>query len=632
MTEEKPTAMTQSDVNGASKDGGDIAKDFSPPDLGDYIRREVMIPMRDGVKLHTVIMIPKDTSTAPIMLDRTPYNASKLTRLSSGPRAAMQLYAFHADLIHAGYLLVLQDIRGMFKSEGDFTMNLPLRGNLNPGEADHSTDAWDTIDWLVKNVAECNGRVGTVGISFDGFTSLMSLVDAHPALKACVPINPMVDNWKGDDWFHNGAFRQSMTLQYVYHVTASKNAELTCPMPRYDEYATWLEAGSAAAGGAAFGADQLPFWKRLCEHPDYDAFWQQQAVDRILASRKINVPTLNVHSQWDAEDIYGAMAVHQALEQDPDNASQNYLVIGPWSHASVGFEAGYELGAFNFGSDTASWFRREVMIPFLNQHLMDKEEHREISRVTVFETGADTWHHYDRWPLAGAGSARAATPLYLAPGSGLDFSEPKAAGATFDEYLSNPAKPVTYQQRPIRPKGVSDSSWDRWLLDDQRFAADRPDVLTYCSPVLTNPVRIAGQPIARLFASTTGSDCDWVVKLIDVYPDNVPQQPALGGYQLPVAMDILRGRYRNDPAVPEPITPGEIIEYRLPLPHVCHAFLPGHRIMVQIQSSWFPLYDRNPQSFVENIFFARPDDFIAATQRVYLGGDTPSHIELPVIP
>lgn len=623
---------TDSGPNDDLLKGGDIPAEFQPTDLADHFRREVKIPMRDGIKLHTVIMIPKGSSNAPLMLERTPYNASKLTRLTSGPQAVMQMYAFHADLIAAGYIVVVQDVRGKFQSEGRYVMNLALRGDHNDGNADHSTDAWDTIEWLVSNVPESNGRVGTIGISYDGFTALMSLVDSHPALGACVPINPMVDGWKGDDWFHNGAFRQSMTAQYVYAQTTSKNSELQAPMPAYDEYDTWLSAGSASGGGRLLGLDKLPFWNRLTEHPDYDDFWSEQAVDAVLEGRQISVPILNVHSQWDAEDIYGPMAVHSVLEKRSNTRDHNFLAIGPWSHAGVGFDAGYELGPLRFGCETAKWFRREVMLPFLDDCLKDSPGSPGISRVTAFETGANVWRHYESWPPVGPGLESASTPIYLGPDQMLTFDKPDAGtGLQYDEYVADPAKPVTYQQRPIRPKGTTGSNWDNWLIEDQRFAGDRPDVLTYCSPPLKNRIRLAGQPVAKLFASTSGADCDWVVKLIDVFPSQVPDAPEMGGYQLPIAMDILRGRYRDDPSSARPVPADDIVEYHLPLPHVSHAFLPGHRIMVQVQSTWFPLYDRNPQSWVENIFFASPEDFQKATQRVFRNQSAASHIELPII-
>jgi putative CocE/NonD family hydrolase len=380
---------------------------------------------------------------------------------------------------------------------------------------------------------------------------------------------------------------------------------------------------------------QLPFWQRLVAHPAYDHYWSAQAVDRILAAHPLTVPTLFIHSQWDQEDIYGAPAAFAATHDQPGKSRDNsYLVIGPWRHGG-GNGDGSSLGAINFDGDTGRWFRVNVLLPFFDAHLKDAAPKADLAAVTAFETGTNVWRRYDRWPQSCvSGCPYASKPLYLAAGAKLSFDKP-ATSPAYDEYVSDPAKPVTYRLRPIRPTYAEDSTWRRWLVDDQRFAADRPDVLVYTSAVLAAPVRIAGQPVAHLFASTSGSDSDWVVKLIDVYPDEVPGKVDMGGYELPIAMDILRGRYHDDPARPAAIPPGKVVRYTLKLPHADHVFLPGHRIMVQVQSSWFPLYDRNPQTFVPNIFEARPADYVKATQRVYRvyhTSDSASYIDLPVVP
>jgi putative CocE/NonD family hydrolase len=610
---------------------GDIPADFAVSTAADdYIKRDVMIPMRDGVKLHAVIVIPKGAAHAPIILDRTPYSASSFTSRADSPRRALILPNAFGELADAGYIIVSEDVRGKYKSEGDYVMNRPLAGPLNPTKVDHSTDAYDTIDWLVKNVPESNGKVATMGTSYDGFTVLMSLVGPHPALKAAVPFNPMVDTWMGDDWFHNGALRETYA-DYIYAQTASKSSDKAWTPPRYDAYETWLTAGSAGALASSVGMDQLPFWRRLTEHPAYDAYWSGQAVDKILGRQPLTVPTLYVHSQWDQEDIYGATAAYAATEPKDIHNDKNFLVIGPWRHGG-GNGDGSSLGAIKFQGDTGLWFRRNVLLPFLDAHLKDGAAPAEIAPVTAYETGANVWRRYDRWPQSCAsGCPYGSKPLYLTAKAGLSFEKP-AGGPAFDTYVSDPAKPVTYRPRPIRPTYAKDSTWGRWLVDDQRFASDRPDVLTYTTPVLTAPVRVAGQPVAHLFASTSGTDSDWVVKLIDVYPDEVPGDTEMGGYELPVAMDILRGRYRDDPAHPAAIPSGRTVAYTLKLPNADHVFLPGHRIMVQIQSSWFPLYDRNPQTFVDNIFFAKPADYVAAVQRVFHKPDAASFIDLPVAP
>ena len=623
----------------AAAPGGDIPADFKPiTDSDDFIKRDAMIPMRDGAKLYTVIVIPKGAVRAPMILDRTPYSAAKFTSRADSSHRALTLPISFGELAEAGYIIVSQDVRGKYKSEGDYIMSRPLVGELNSTSVDHSTDAWDTIDWLVKNVPESNGKVGTMGTSYDGFTVLMGLVNPHPALKAAAPFNPMVDTWVGDDWFHNGALRQTYA-DYIFEQTASKESETKWIAPRYDAYETWLSAGSAGALAKSLGMEQLPFWQRLLAHPAYDHYWAAQAVDKILATRPLTVPTLYVHSQWDQEDIYGAPAVYAATRsQSGPGRDNSLLVIGPWRHGG-GNGDGSSLGAIKFDGDTGRWFRRNVLLPFFDSHLKDAAPAADIAAVTAFETGANQWRRYDRWPQScAAGCPFASRPLYLQSGAKLSFDKPTAATGTgngsvaFDEYVSDPAKPVTYRPRPIRPTYANDSTWSRWLVDDQRFAADRTDVLTYSTGVLTAPQRIAGQPVAHLFASTSGTDSDWVVKLIDVYPDEVAGNQEMGSYQLPIAMDILRGRYRDDPAKPAAIPSGQVIQYALRLPNADHVFLPGHRIMVQIQSSWFPLYDRNPQTYVPNIFLAKPGDYAKAAQRVFHAPSAASYIDLPVAP
>jgi len=596
----------------------------------DFTKRDVMIPMRDGVKLHTVILLPKGLTRAPLLLTRTPYGASKAVTQSDSTHLDSVLPWGDDIVAFSGYIRVYQDIRGKYGSEGSYVMNRPLRGPLNNSTTDHSTDTYDTIDWLVKNVPESNGRVGIIGTSYGGFLALMALVDPHPALKVAVPIAPMVDVWRGDDWFHNGAFRQIYALDYTYEQTATRKSDEVLWRGKFDDYDTFLEAGSASEIGRRAGEDQLPFWQRLTQHPAYDSYWQQQAVDRILAARPLAVPTLYVHGLWDQEDIYGAPATYAATEPKDTANDRNFLVIGPWKHGG-GNGDGSSLGALRFDQDTGLWFRRAVLQPFLDQYLQDGGKPANIPPVLAFETGTNTWRRYDRWPVScETGCASPLKPLFLAAGGGLSFEPPAGAKSAFDEYVADPAKPVPYRLRPLRPVYWPDSTWRQWLVDDQRNLSDRTDMLVYTTPVLTTPVRVSGQPQVHLQASTTGTDADWVVKLIDVYPAEVAHQPALGGYQLMVAADIFRGRYRTSLEHPAPIAPGKVLEYQFALPTANHVFLPGHRIMVEVQSSWFPLYDRNPQTFVDNIFFAKPKDYRKATQRVYSGAATQSRIDLPV--
>ncbi len=606
--------------------GGDIPQTFTAP-RGEfqYIRREVSIPMRDGVKLYAVLIIPKHAGKFPIMLDRTPYSADKGTsRGGFGPYPESILSPLNADLVRNGYIVAIEDVRGKYKSGGEYVMNRPLKGPLNPTNVDHSTDAYDTIDWLVKNVPESNGRVGTFGTSYDGFTTLMSLVNPHPALKASVPMNPMVDVWKGDDWFHNGAFREEM-IGYIYSQTGTKKSDEDWFTSNYDDYTTYLRYGDAAAYGRAMGMEQLPFWLRLEQHPAYDEYWQDQAVDKILGSRPLTVPTLFVDGEWDQEDIYGAPAAFNAVKNS-DNGNA-HLVLGPWYHGEEN-GAGTSLGPFDWGSDTGKWYRDHLMLPFLNEHLKGGPP-ANIARVTAFEVGPNEWTRLNDWPQACArGCAASLTPLYPAPGHELGFTAP--AGRSFDSYVSDPARPVTYRMRPNIPPYSSGSTWRQWLVDDQRFAEARPDVLTYETAPLATPLHLAGTPLVHLVASTSGSDSDWVVKLIDVYPGLDPQKPELGGYELAISMDIMRGRYRTDPAHPAALTPNEPLTYEWALPNVDYVVEPGHRLMVQVQSSWFPLYDRNPQTFVPNIFFAKPSDYREATQKLFTGKDG-TWVGLPVV-
>ncbi|HKC63241.1 MAG TPA: CocE/NonD family hydrolase [Pyrinomonadaceae bacterium] len=599
----------------------------------DYARRDVMIPMRDGVKLHTVILVPKGAKRAPILLTRTPYNATALTTHedSSHLGPILQGYDNATDVIvEGGYIRVVQDVRGKYGSEGDYVMNRPLHGPLNPTNVDHSTDTYDTIDWLVKNVPETNGKVGILGISYDGFLPLMALINPHPALKVSVPMNPMVDGWMGDDWFHNGAFREE-NMSYIYEQEATRDNSQHWWTSNYDDYDMFMEAGSAGELGRRRGLEQVGFWRKILEHPTYDAFWQEQAMDKILAAQPLKVPVMLVHSLWDQEDIYGAPAVYRAIEPKDTHNDKVFLVMGPWFHGQE-IREGSSLGAIRFGSDTASYFRREILRPFLDHYLKDDAPKMDIAPVTVFETGTNTWRRLNAWPSGCArGCTIKATPLYLYAGLKAGFAAPKAGDAAYDEYISDPAKPVTYRARPDRPTYASDSTWSRWLVDDQRDVSGRPDVLAFVSDVLTTPVKISGQPIANIIASTSGTDSDWVVKVIDVYPDEVADQPAMGGYQLMVSADIFRGRYRESLETAKPIEPNKPLLYRFALPNANHVFLPGHRIMVQIQSSWFPLYDRNPQTFVQSIFWAKTNDYQKATQRVYHAQGQASFVELPLV-
>jgi putative CocE/NonD family hydrolase len=581
----------------------------------DFVRRVVMIPMRDGKKLYTVIVHRKGVSDAPILLSRTPYDADETTSRNRSQKIEEVLPIMDADFVNDGYIRVYQDVRGLHGSEGDYVMNRPLRGPLNKTKVDHATDAYDTIDWLVKNVKESNGKVGVIGSSYLGFTALMALIEPHPALKAAVPQSPMVDGWMGDDWFHNGAFRM-FGFDYDLDQTV-KTGKGAVPKGTGDEYTAYLDAGSAMEYAKAYGLLDLPVVRKVLEHPSYDAWWQGQAVDKLLGARKLTVPTMLVVGQWDQEDSYGAPAVYQALEKQDGANDMVSLAIGPWRHSQVNYEA-RELGPLKWEGDTGQQFRTRFMKPFLDCHLKSKPAPCDTPPVLTYASGVNRWEVSQQWP---AGEYK---PLYLASGSTLSWTKPQQGS---DSYVSDPAKPVPMLPRPIHMQG---DEWKTWLVHDQRFVDGRPDVLSYSTPALDKPVHIKGAPKVDLRAATTGRDSDFVVKLIDVYPEENSANPALAGYELGIGIEIFRGRYVHGFATPGPLEPGATYAFKWSLPNVDHVFLPGHKIMVQVQSSLFPLYDRNPQSWVPSIMMADRGDYIKAAQSVRWGGEDASALWLPV--
>ncbi len=587
--------------------------------MADYTRRVEKIAMRDGTKLNTVIVMKKGTKNAPILLTRTPYNAVKMVSRNDSQRIVDVVPLLDAEFVGDGYIRVYQDIRGRNGSEGAYVMNRPIRGPLNDTPVDESTDAYDTIDWLVKNVAESNGKVGMIGSSYPGFTALVATIDPHPALKATVPQSPMVDGWMGDDWFHNGAFRQP-NLDYFTGQTQDNGDNDGVPSGGGDDYLKYLQAGSVGDYARAYGVDKFPFYQKLSQNPAYTPFWSGQAVDKWLAARPLTVPTMLVVGQWDQEDSYGAPASYEALKNKPGAKELLHLVIGPWRHSGVNYQ-GDGLGLLKFPGDTALDFRVHYMKPFLDHYLKGTPD-PHTPPVLTYETGTNHWNVSQQWP------AGKPTPFYLDANLTAGFTAPKSSG--HDEYPSDPAKPVPFVPRPIH---IGDANvWKPWLVHDQRFVSDRPDVLVYTSAPLDQPVHIMGAPQVDLFAATTGSDSDWVVKLVDVYPDGESYTPETAGMELALGIEIFRGRYVHGFDKPQALTPGKVERYRFGLPNVDHTFLPGHRIAVQVQSTLFPVYDRNPQKFVPNIFDAKPGDYIKATQSVYYGAATASAVVLPVAP
>jgi uncharacterized protein len=600
----------------------------------DYVRRTEMIPMRDGVKLYTVILIPRGAKRAPILLSRTPYDAAERTKTRPSEHLAAVLGDSDVvdDLVlQEGYIRVIQDVRGKHHSEGDYLMNPPPHGTpLNPTNVDDSTDAYDTIDWLVKNIPESNGKVGILGISYDGFTTLAALIHPHPALRAAMPINPMVDGWMGDDWFHQGAFRE-LGIDYFYGQEAARDNEQKWWSDHFDDYESWLDAGSVDEMARRHGLDQVGFYQKVKAHPAYDSFWQGQAMDKLLAKEPVSVPVMLVHSLWDQEDIYGAVHVYAAIKEK-DTDGKLFLVLGPWFHHQARLD-GSAIGPIKFGSDTAAYFRENLVRPFFDHFLKDDAPPADLAAVTAFETGTNRWERLQTWPAREDHSNIDPASLFLQPNGKLGFQRAPATEPGYDEYISDPAKPVPFLPRPIHIEGEEGyREWQTWLVRDQREASGRTDVLTYTSDVLTAPLKVSGTPVVNFIAATTGTDGDFVVKLIDVYPDENGRDPNMGGYELMISADIFRGRYYEGFDNPKPIPANEKVHFRFDLPTANHVFLPGHRLMVQVQSSWFPLYDRNPQTYVDNIFLAKPTDYKKATIRVFNSGEDSSFLELPVVP
>ncbi|HEV8485831.1 MAG TPA: CocE/NonD family hydrolase [Blastocatellia bacterium] len=576
---------------------------------------EVMIPMRDGVRLHTQVYAPtRAAERLPILLLRTPYGIGEL----NSARMAASLPELTAD----GYIFVLQDIRGRFRSEGQFVMLRQPRDPKDTKAIDESTDTYDTIDWLLKNVPNHNGRVGMAGTSYGAWLTVMGMLDPHPALQAAVPQASPADMWIGDDFHHNGAFRLSYGFEYAYMMESSKEiTDVSAVIDRFDAYEWYLGLGALANADAKYLHGRLPTWNDFVNHPDYDAFWKRQGFAPWL--NRVTVPTLNVAGWWDQEDFYGPLKIYELLERH-DTANKNFLVVGPWNHGGWSRGQGQKLGRIDFGSATAAHYRRNVLAPFLAHYLKGKGNLDQPEALT-FRTGVNEWVRHDAWPPKRNVVARR---LYFQADGKLSFDPPPTTTRdAFDSYISDPANPVPYRPRPINVH----SGWTTWLVEDQRFVDHRTDVLAWTSDPLKDDVVVSGKIVANLFASTTGTDSDWIVKLIDVYPEKYRPDPTMGGFQLMIAGDVLRGRYRNSFEKPEPIAPDSVTRYEIGFPANDHVFLKGHRIMVQVQSTWFPVIDRNPQKFVPNIFLAKERDFQRATQRVFRSGRHASYIGVPVV-
>ncbi len=588
----------------------------APDPAAAFTVRDEMIPMRDGVKLFTKIFTPKNQSgPLPFVFRRTPYGIDG---------AAGSFTRYYKALADEGYIFVFQDIRGKFRSEGEFVMQRPARAPGDTKSLDEGTDTYDTIDWLLAHVPQHNGRVGMLGVSYDGWTTIMGAIEPHPALKAISPQASPADMWLGDDFHHNGAFRLSYAFEYATMMESGKDVQ-NFEFDRYDTFDWYLSLGPLGAVNRKYLRESIPTWNDYVRHPDYDEFWKRQTM--VPHIRSVKVPTLNVAGWWDQEDFYGPLTIYEALETH-DTGHMNYLVVGPWNHGGWTRD-GTALGPIAFGSDTAAYFRDQVQAPFFAHFLKDKGA-RDFPEALTFEAGTNQWQRWEQWPPA---TATKPVGLYFGANEALAIGTPPAPGATgADTFVSDPAHPVPYRQRPIQPTYFAGGSkWSTWLVEDQRFVDDRADVLSWESAPLKADMTIAGEVVAKLFASTTGTDADWIVKLIDVYPEQYPQNWSLAGYQLMVSNEVFRGRYRKGFETPAPIPANTVQPYTFSLHTQNYTFKAGHRVMVQVQSTWFPIIDRNPQTFTKSIFDADEKDFVKATHRIHRSARYPSRVEVPVV-
>ena len=608
-----------------------------------FDRMEVMVPMRDSVRLQTVIFSPKNTARLlPFLMVRTPYGVPE------DEKPLVESGNFD-ELISDGYIFVFQNLRGRFKSEGRFVMQRPPRDKRDPKAIDESTDAYDTIEWLLKNAPNNNGRVGIYGVSYSGWTTTMALLEPHPALKAVSEQASPADMFIGDDFHHNGAFRLSYGFEYAALLESAKEANTHFAFDRYDTYEWYLALGALSNANKKYFLGKLPTWDDFVEHPNRDEFWNKQAFAKYL--RQTAVPNLNVAGWWDQEDFYGPQKIYELFEAN-DSSHLNFIVAGPWNHGGWARGTGRKLGNFDFDSDTARHFRAKIQAPWFAYWLHGKGKLQQPEALT-FQTGTNQWKSYDAWPPTRGISKK---KLYFRGQRRLSFDAPRETGpGAFDSYVSDPANPVPYRHRPITPT-YPGPEWPVWLLEDQRFVDRRPDVLSWETVPLEKNVAVTGDIMAELFASTSGTDTDWVVKLIDVYPedykpkcepttseekkpeqssqsdDECSRQPQLAGYQLIIADEVFRARFRESFERPKPVPPEEIVEYNIDLHTNNHVFLKGHKIMVQVQSTWFPLIDRNPQKYVPNIFKAVDSDYVKAAQRIFRSRQASSSIILPVAP
>jgi hypothetical protein len=585
-----------------------------------YKKTSVMIPMRDGTKLFTVILSPVNPKTTiPILIERTPYGAN--IPIPDDTVFQTKLMGAAHTMAREGYIFVFQDCRGKYKSEGTMQIHMPIIHHQEKGAIDESTDTWDTVDWLVKNLPNNNGKAGIYGISYPGWLALAGSVDPHPALKAASEQACMGDLFLGDDFHHNGAFRLSYGMEYSYEVEFDKTTDSEFPFPQYDLYDWYLQLGSLKNVNSKYFKNKIPTWNSFVSHPNYDAYWQKNSP--LAYVKYPQIPQLHVGGYYDQEDINGPQLMYAHMEKK-DSANRNFIVLGPWNHGQWGGGKADSLGKISFGSKTGEWFR-ELQKNWFDYWLKGKGN-GQFAEANCFQTGSNTWKSYAAWPPKEASTKK----LYAAQNNKASFTAPTAATG-FVAYISDPAKPVPYRAQPIEATYGTGSRWRPWQVEDQRFVYSRPDVVSFVMDSLTSDLTVTGKIIAHLSASTSGTDADWIVKLIDVYPDFDPDNLSMSGFQLPVAMEVFRGRFRKSFTEPSPLIPNKPEEFVIDLHDINHRFKKGHRIMVQVQSSWFPLIDRNPQKYVPNIFEANDADFIRAEHRIYFSAKNPTYIELPMM-
>ena len=587
------------------------------PDSDRYKRQEVMIPMRDRIKLHAVIFTPKNqTEKLPFLLERTPYGVSKY------PSPEKETYV--KDMADDGYIFVYEDIRGRYLSEGKYEMSRMGRDKKDPKAIDEATDTYDTIDWLLKNVPENNGKAGEYGISYDGWTSIIAASDPHPAMVAVSEQATPSDMFLNDDLHHNGAFRLSYAFEYAFMEEISKTDSLF-QFGNYDTYDWYLKLGPLSNINKKYVHGKLPSWNAFTEHPNYDEYWKHQSLPYRLDSPRIAIQ--HVGGWWDQEDMVGPQDAYRVLEKN-DRHNRNFIVIGPWRHGGWAGGEASRLGNVTFdGQKTGPYFRKEIQAKWFAWYLKGKGDGNFAEAIT-FQTGSNQWKNYTKWPP----KESAIKNIYFHSNGKLSFNAPSASEKkAFDSYISDPAKPVPYRERPVQETYGPGSDWYFWLTHDQRFAQSRPDVLSWETDTLTSDVTVTGNLLAKIYAATSGTDADYVVKLIDVYPQVYKKELNMSGYELMIASDVFRGRFRKSFAKPEPMTPGKIELYTIDLHGIDHVFKKGHKIMVQVQSTWFPIIDRNPQKYVPNIFEAKESDYVKATEMIYHSASAASCISLPVV-